>query len=246
MGTYLENFLERVSTLPGELRRNFALLRELDARTQELVDQSERNAQQYLQSTRRALQQGQEPDTKLLKQIRQDHKTCLEYGDEKVALAVQTYELVDKHIRDLDRDLKKFEEELEQGDQINPEQETKSERKGEGKEFSSKGKARAKVEQTAPIQQVQSTKVTRKKSDPIDDARTLNVNIDMPIDPNEPTYCLCNRVSFGEMVGCDNPDCKIEWFHFECVGLTSPPKGKWYCPDCKNFKKFKIVRGEDS
>jgi len=240
MGTYLENFLERVSTLPGELRRNFALLRELDARTQELVDQSERNAQQYLQSTRRALQQGQEPDTKLLKQIRQDHKTCLEYGDEKVALAVQTYELVDKHIRDLDRDLKKFEEELEQGDQIT-EQEAKRERKGEGKEIASKGKSRAKLEQQAMVTplQTQSNKATRKKY--VADSETQN----MPIDPNEPTYCLCNRVSFGEMVGCDNPDCKIEWFHFECVGLTAPPKGKWYCPECKNLKKFKIMRGDD-
>ncbi len=30
----------------------------------------------------------------------------------------------------------------------------------------------------------------------ISDARVLNVDIDMPIDPNEPTYCLCNRVMF--------------------------------------------------
>lgn len=37
-------------------------------------------------------------------------------------------------------------------------------------------------------------------------ARVLNVDTDMPIDPNEPTYCVCNRVSFGEMVGCDNAD----------------------------------------
>lgn len=26
------------------------------------------------------------------------------------------------------------------------------------------------------------------------------------IDPNEPKFCICNRVSFGEMVGCDNDD----------------------------------------
>ena len=25
-------------------------------------------------------------------------------------------------------------------------------------------------------------------------------------DPNEPRYCLCNQVSYGEMVGCDNRD----------------------------------------
>ena len=27
-----------------------------------------------------------------------------------------------------------------------------------------------------------------------------------PIDPDEPTYCLCNQVSFGEMIGCDNDE----------------------------------------
>lgn len=28
----------------------------------------------------------------------------------------------------------------------------------------------------------------------------------MPVDPNEPTYCSCHQVSYGEMIGCDNPD----------------------------------------
>lgn len=30
--------------------------------------------------------------------------------------------------------------------------------------------------------------------------------LDMPVDPNEPTYCLCSQVSYGEMIGCDNSD----------------------------------------
>ena len=25
-----------------------------------------------------------------------------------------------------------------------------------------------------------------------------------PVDPNEPKYCICNRVSFGEMIACEN------------------------------------------
>jgi hypothetical protein len=29
-------------------------------------------------------------------------------------------------------------------------------------------------------------------------------DMDMPIDPNEPVYCTCKQVSFGEMVACDN------------------------------------------
>lgn len=59
-----------------------------------------------------------------------------------------------------------------------------------------------------------------------------------PIDPDEPRYCLCNRVSFGTMIQCDNVDnCKQEWFHLECVGLSDIPARttKWYCPDCRKL-----------
>ncbi|XP_045469212.1 inhibitor of growth protein 3 isoform X2 [Harmonia axyridis] len=56
-------------------------------------------------------------------------------------------------------------------------------------------------------------------------------------DPNEPRYCLCNQVSYGDMVACDNEDCPSEWFHYPCVGITAPPKGKWYCPGCTSSMK---------
>ena len=32
-------------------------------------------------------------------------------------------------------------------------------------------------------------------------------------DADNNLYCFCQRVSFGEMIGCDNEDCKYEWFH---------------------------------
>lgn len=28
-------------------------------------------------------------------------------------------------------------------------------------------------------------------------------------DPDEPRYCLCNQVSYGDMVACDNPDVRV-------------------------------------
>jgi hypothetical protein len=38
------------------------------------------------------------------------------------------------------------------------------------------------------------------------------------------------------MIACDNSECKFEWFHFPCVGLTKKPEpnhnGEWYCMDC--------------
>lgn len=38
------------------------------------------------------------------------------------------------------------------------------------------------------------------------------------------------------MVACDSPNCKIEWYHFPCIGLTKKPDHNvgnlWYCPEC--------------
>lgn len=46
-------------------------------------------------------------------------------------------------------------------------------------------------------------------------------------DPDETTYCICQQISYGEMVCCENDACPIEWFHFSCVDLVSKPKGRW-------------------
>ncbi|CAD7000484.1 unnamed protein product [Ceratitis capitata] len=32
--------------------------------------------------------------------------------------------------------------------------------------------------------------------------------------PNEPRYCICNQISYGSMIACDNKKCPYEWFHF--------------------------------
>lgn len=60
------------------------------------------------------------------------------------------------------------------------------------------------------------------------------------IDADEPTYCYCNSVSYGEMVACDADGCAREWFHLACVGLKVAPaeKSKWYCEDCKDRLKI--------
>lgn len=56
----------------------------------------------------------------------------------------------------------------------------------------------------------------------------------------EAIYCICQQVSFGEMIACDNAEsCPYEWFHYECVGLNAPPKGTWYCPICAPKMKKK-------
>uniref|UniRef100_A0A673J0N5 Inhibitor of growth protein n=1 Tax=Sinocyclocheilus rhinocerous TaxID=307959 RepID=A0A673J0N5_9TELE len=88
-------------------------------------------------------------------------------------------------------------------------------------------------EETSSIVREKRNKTSKKKKRSKAKADTEQSHTDIPIDPNEPTYCLCEQVSFGQMIGCDNDECPIEWFHFSCVGLNHKPKGKWYCPKCR-------------
>lgn len=53
--------------------------------------------------------------------------------------------------------------------------------------------------------------------------------LDMPVDPNEPTYCLCHQVSYGEMIGCDNPDVSVGAVHGPRAGPCTQGRG---CGGC--------------
>ncbi|KAK0746009.1 inhibitor of growth proteins N-terminal histone-binding-domain-containing protein [Schizothecium vesticola] len=68
----------------------------------------------------------------------------------------------------------------------------------------------------------------------------MDVDDDDAGDDNK--YCLCQRVSFGDMVACDNDKCPYEWFHWSCVGLKSEPNGTWYCPRCTDVMMKKKGR----
>ena len=41
----------------------------------------------------------------------------------------------------------------------------------------------------------------------------------------EKLYYYCRCPEDGLMIACDNTECKIEWFHQDCVELTSIPAG---------------------
>lgn len=59
---------------------------------------------------------------------------------------------------------------------------------------------------------------------------------------DDATYCTCHRVSFGDMVACDNDECATQWFHWECVGIKEEPVGDWLCDTCREKPSNKIKR----
>ncbi len=242
------------------------------------VSQVDAASDEYLRKVRELSGQERKKEMEKIQSMFAKAKT---YGDDKVQIAIQTYELVDKHIRRLDGDLAKFESEMKEKGRLSqteteeeeeePEREvTKNKRKkktdkGGASKAGGSGRGRK-----AQAEDAGSKKKGKKKGAGASGASTSGAGgsssggatmlsstggtiplppgmlpvpqevLDMPVDPNEPTYCLCQQVSYGEMIGCDNNDCPIEWFHFGCMGLSNKPKGKWYCPKCiGQFKKKK-------
>lgn len=259
---YLEHYLDSLEHLPIELQRNFTLMRDLDARAQTLMKNIDKQASEYLHGLRNAKASGPDKRKEQMSNIQKLFNKAKEYGDDKVQLAIQTYELVDKHIRRLDSDLARFEAEIqdkaaagssrsadEGGGHKSRNRKTKEkEKKKRGSSAAGASSeeetvaAKARKKQKRAGSKAQTAKaVEASATTPLSSligAHTTEV-LDMPVDPNEPTYCLCHQVSYGEMIGCDNPDCPIEWFHFACVGLVTKPKGKWYCPKCTADRKKK-------
>lgn len=281
---YLEHYLDGLEHLPNELKRNFTLMRELDSRAQGMMKSIDEKANEYMKqlvNTKETFPDDVKKEK--LRTIQELFNKAKELGDDKVQLAIQTYELVDKHIRRLDSDLARFEGEI-QDKTLNvreKSEETVTKKGGRKKVKDTKNSAKKKRAHSSEdegraagasgagtsgaasgnasangkgknnkkqkVNQEKEGRKGQKKNAELDDSTQEGGHgtphpsdvLDMPVDPNEPTYCLCHQVSYGEMIGCDNPDCPIEWFHFACVGLTTKPKGKWFCPKCSQDRKKK-------
>ncbi|KAL3507435.1 hypothetical protein ACH5RR_032817, partial [Cinchona calisaya] len=223
-----------LEVLPNILQKKYALLRDLDKSLQEIQRQNEQHCDHEVEDMKKRIKAGGlAPDSSLIKfsdEAIDEQKHAIRIADEKVALALQAYDLVDTHIQQLDQYLKKLDEEIRrEGDTLAStgsaapavDNNVKSGKPGE----SNRGRKKTRLA-TATAAAAAVAAATTTSTSP------TGMELDLPVDPNEPTYCTCNQVSYGEMVACDNPGCKIEWFHYGCVGLKDPPKGNWYCPDC--------------
>jgi len=252
---YLEHYLDSLESLPIELKRNFTLMADLDTRAQDLLSDIDELADDYMKEAKSISSAAK---SRRMEDINKNFTKCKEYGDDKVSLAMQTYEMVDKHIRKLDADLARFEADLKEkamnarqggaGDADVASKKGGNKKSGKADSKKLKGQKRKEQEEADDARAKKKTKIAG-AVDGGPSAVSLNALLplsvaasavlDMPVDPNEPTYCLCHQVSYGEMIGCDNPDCPIEWFHFGCVQLTTKPKGKWFCPKCAAERKKK-------
>lgn len=228
VGSFLEEFLERITLLPHDVKRGLALVRDLDDDSSELLNDIKELQKTYVNKARRRVRDragrgmnlaAVAEDKAGLAEIRHKRNTATQRADERVKLTSLLHEMIAYQIQYLDKNMAKFEQGLRaRGD------------------F---------VEDDAPLPEAAAAPAPAPRAPGRGKKRSAAVaveeapapapaaEVDVPAESKEPVYCYCKRVYYGGMIGCDNDSCPIEWFHFECVSLTEQPKGTWYCPECR-------------
>ncbi|XP_013882813.1 inhibitor of growth protein 2 [Austrofundulus limnaeus] len=238
---YVEDYLECVESLPLDIQRNVSLLREIDAKYQEVLKEVDEVFEKYKG------EQDMAQRKRLQIQLQRALIISQELGDEKIHVVTQMTELVENRSRQMDSHSLCLQEPSE-AERVPVEQDSplpertstrrpRRQRNSESRDSTHPSANGSLVDDSVdelslPPPREKKSKSSKKKKRKAKQERDTSP-VDFAIDPNEPTYCLCEQVSYGEMIGCDKDQCPIEWFHFSCVGLTYKPKGKWYCPKCR-------------
>jgi hypothetical protein len=112
---YLEDYLDTFEALPLEVTKQLSQMREMDGKCFELLSKTYTQTPEFL--VKQAEMDPKDRKRELLK-LQKQFKTLIEDHQEKVDLAITTYDLVEKHIKRLDDDLLKFEEEQMTGPKL--------------------------------------------------------------------------------------------------------------------------------
>lgn len=227
MNTYPRYALSHKDDISRESTASLSTIRKLDKASEAISSVLDKEIHDLAASSGK-----QSPDLKRIADISKMKRTLDILAGRKVDLAVKLYDFLDLNVKLIDSEMTKLEEAiLERGYNLPTDGSRLALRTG-----SVVGVADGSAGDEQPVK--------RKRGRPRLNSLTEPVTVVEEVIPptpaavlNEPVYCICNRVAFGEMIACDNEDCPIEWYHYPCVNLTRKPRNSWICHLCSNKKK---------
>uniref|UniRef100_A0A915B4G6 Inhibitor of growth protein N-terminal histone-binding domain-containing protein n=1 Tax=Parascaris univalens TaxID=6257 RepID=A0A915B4G6_PARUN len=190
MSQFLEQYHKSVADLPAKLKENFDEIRRLDIECMTKATIIDKRMKEFIKN-RKSLAKNEAEI--LHKEITALFAEMQRLSDQKIRLSSDAYELVDKHIRKLDDDAAKLRASLRQkfvdasGKITTDGGESDNEIK---RRKSSNRKDKKKKEDVA----VRSTLDTPGPSAVLQPFLDTTPIVEMPVDPNEPTYCICHQV----------------------------------------------------
>ncbi|KAL5209294.1 hypothetical protein ABZP36_004917 [Zizania latifolia] len=220
-GVYVDDYLEYSSTLAGDLQRILSTMRELDERAHGIMGQTKEQIKYLLgvpsHGFDRSTMDDDESETaseKMKTDIEASQDNALSLCTEKVLLARQAYDLIESHIKRLDEDLGQFTEDLKQEGKIPPDEPSIL---PPISAFSRDDKRRPGFSTPQATKKFREREWDRDRGMDFDlmpppgsnKKITMPMDVDQTIDPNEPTYCICHQVSYGDMIACDNENVSL-------------------------------------
>ncbi|ORZ09950.1 hypothetical protein BCR42DRAFT_441507 [Absidia repens] len=247
-GRYLQEYIQSLENLPSEVNYHWAEIQnredqgknlERRVHTQQL-DLTKLHRQWFAQELDKR-EKILKHETTIIKRIQRDYDKLEDLSTERIQLAENALRLVDRHLERLGHDLDLL-------DKSNPEYQeplavSTMDTKKHGidqnlaPEEEEEGEEEEEDDEEAYFAAMMANRQKKRKKKEARDGEEHT---------EEPLYCYCRQVSYGEMVGCDGENCPYEWFHMECTGLDAPPKGAWYCDECQveagNSRKLKKMK----
>ncbi|CAD6206641.1 unnamed protein product [Miscanthus lutarioriparius] len=211
-GVYVDDYLEYSSTLAGDLQRILSTMRELDDRAHGIMGQTKEQIKYILGVSSHGYDRSNMDDDeseRMKKDIEASQDNALNLCTEKVLLARQAYDLIESHIKRLDEDLGQFAEDLKHEGKIPSDEPTvlplvqvvsRDEKRRFGfstPQASKKFREREWDRERGMDFDLMPPPGSSKKAG-------TSMDVDQTIDPNEPTYCICHQISYGDMIACDN------------------------------------------
>lgn len=179
--SYLEEFVNSVNYLPGEVCRSLELIRLLDDKAKSCTDEFTTLSSEYFSSIKK--EQGVfTENSDLLLNIKSKQQKALNLSEEKIAVSKQLLDMIDFHISKLKQDLESYNREIST----------------ENDNAEDKATKKQKIEKLPTIYDDMSIYM---------DNPEMQENFDMQGDENR-AYCYCGKGSYGEMIECEGPKVK--------------------------------------
>ena len=238
----LPNEFQREFVLMGELDKKAAMVaHEIDVVQASILELASKggdpNASGDTKKGKNAAPalQGEPTIEDRLAHLRALHQMSVDLSNEKLALAKQSRDMIVSHAARLDDDIELFKEELPP-EALRPENEmggggggrkmnsSAKENRGGGGSHSRKSHGRRRDSDSEGSEMEESDEDMEEEEEEYEDPRKGSShkknanNAGSSEDVDQTLYCICQQVSHGDMVGCDNENCPYEWFHFDCVG----------------------------
>jgi len=252
---YIEDFVDQSFNIPRDIIRACKLIEEIDDMSNKISKKLAENRKTYLQNKRNKSEKLDE----LRNTIDKDYQTLLQLNDQKMSNINEVDFLSKVHLEDLEKVIDRYKSEFasenwnttQEPEQLANSFINQSFKNDKDKIKHSLNKSFNTISNGTNHVSHNLNDKKKKKPNGISHDSHLDFNkqnydegtsnyFSENNQENNEIYCFCQGVSYGDMVACDNPTCKNQWFHFACVGLEAQPKGKWFCSEeCKEKDKKK-------